>query len=317
MANNISGLEVWHSIKYSSVLRWQSFSLVETLRIHSARVRICANSIAFLRAVLRHRFFLLLLTFVFALTFGGTAANPVPLPRAHAHNDYEHSRPLLDALDHGFCSVEADIYLVNDQLLVAHDRDKVRPDRTLQSLYLDPLRKRIEKNGGRVYPNGPEVLLLIDIKSDAESTYRALDSLLEQYSGILTRFEHGEVKTNAVTVVISGNRPLQVLAGQPLRYAGIDGRLPDLKQPPPNHLVPLISDNWNKFFTWRAIGPLPENERKRLRELVAQSHAAGRKIRFWAVPDNPAAWKELWDAGVDLINTDNLSGLREFMVRSP
>jgi hypothetical protein len=27
-----------------------------------------------------------------------------PLPRAHAHNDYEHERPLLDALDHGFTS---------------------------------------------------------------------------------------------------------------------------------------------------------------------------------------------------------------------
>ena len=37
-----------------------------------------------------------------------------PLPRAHAHNDYLHQRPLLDALDNGFCSVEADISLVDD-----------------------------------------------------------------------------------------------------------------------------------------------------------------------------------------------------------
>ena len=35
----------------------------------------------------------------------------VPLPNAHAHNDYEHKRPLFDALDHGFCSVEADVFL--------------------------------------------------------------------------------------------------------------------------------------------------------------------------------------------------------------
>ena len=33
----------------------------------------------------------------------------VPLARAHAHNDYEHPRPLRDALDHGFTSVEADV----------------------------------------------------------------------------------------------------------------------------------------------------------------------------------------------------------------
>ncbi len=50
------------------------------------------------------------------------AANE-PLPQAHAHNDYEHERPLLDALSHGFCSVEADIYLVDGALLVAHDRE--------------------------------------------------------------------------------------------------------------------------------------------------------------------------------------------------
>lgn len=33
-----------------------------------------------------------------------------PLDRAHAHNDYEHARPLIDALERGFGSVEADVY---------------------------------------------------------------------------------------------------------------------------------------------------------------------------------------------------------------
>ena len=37
------------------------------------------------------------------------AADPALLIHAHAHNDYEHARPLLDALDHGFCGVEADV----------------------------------------------------------------------------------------------------------------------------------------------------------------------------------------------------------------
>src|SRR5215210_7907450 len=57
---------------------------------------------------------------------------PPALPRAHAHNDYEHARPLLDALDRGFGSVEADIFLVDGALLVAHARDSVRADRTLE-----------------------------------------------------------------------------------------------------------------------------------------------------------------------------------------
>src|SRR5258708_22839685 len=90
------------------------------------------------------------------------SAQPVPLTRVHAHNDYEHKRPLLDALDHGFCSVEADIYLVDGQLLVAHMRKDVKPTRTLEKLYLEPLRERVKQNHGHVYPGGPEVTLLID-----------------------------------------------------------------------------------------------------------------------------------------------------------
>src|SRR5579863_3505263 len=90
-----------------------------------------------------------------------------PLPSAHAHNDYLHERPLLDALDHGFTSVEADIFLVQGKLLVAHDIAALRPERTLAALYLDPLRQRIRNHDGWVYDKGRSLTLLIDIKSDA------------------------------------------------------------------------------------------------------------------------------------------------------
>src|SRR5688572_1847327 len=72
-----------------------------------------------------------------------------PLLQAHAHNDYEHARPLLDALDHGFCSVEADIWLTPEGLLVGHDRKDLQPGRTLEALYLEPLRERFVAHGGR------------------------------------------------------------------------------------------------------------------------------------------------------------------------
>src|SRR4051794_11488643 len=92
-----------------------------------------------------------------------------PLDRAHAHNDYQHVRPLLDALHHGFGSVEADIYLVDGALLVAHDRDSVRADRTLEALYLAPLRAWTASHTGHVYPGRPPLTLLIDVKSQADS----------------------------------------------------------------------------------------------------------------------------------------------------
>jgi len=52
------------------------------------------------------------------------AEEPVQALRgAHAHNDYQHERPLLDALAHGFQSVEADVFLVEGKLLVALNRN--------------------------------------------------------------------------------------------------------------------------------------------------------------------------------------------------
>ena len=80
------------------------------------------------------------------------AGKVLPLRRAHAHNDYYHRRPLLDALDHGFTSVEADIYLVDGKLLVAHSRLELDAERTLRELYLDPLRERVRRGPPEALP---------------------------------------------------------------------------------------------------------------------------------------------------------------------
>jgi|ERR1043166_2691327 hypothetical protein len=255
---------------------------------------------------------LTLLLAVMAFGAKGAPGQPVPLVHAHAHNDYEHARPLLDALEHGFCSVEADIYLVEGKLLVAHDREKVSAERTLQAFYLDPLRERVRKNGGRVFPGGPEVTLLIDIKSDAEQTYAVLRKVLEEYAGVLTSFSSNSIKTNAITVILSGNRPQKTVAVEGLRYAAIDGRLPDLDGAAPASLIPWISDNWSKQFKWQGNGPLPAGEREKLKGIVRRAHQQGRRVRFWAVRDVPEVWRELRAADVDLINTDDLAGLDKF-----
>ena len=164
----------------------------------------------------------------------------IALPQAHAHNDYHNARPLLDALAHGFCSVEADVFLVDGKLFVGHSRSELKPERTLQELYLDPLRRRVRENGGRVYRDGPPLTLLIDIKSDGEETYAALAKVLAQYSGILTSVHKGQLKTNVVTVVISGNRAKERIAADLPRYAAFDGRLSDLDTNLPPRLMPLI-----------------------------------------------------------------------------
>jgi len=259
------------------------------------------------------------LAFICAFASIATGAEPQeakPLRQAHSHNDYLHQRPLLDALEQGFCSVEADIWLVDGKLLVAHDRKDVRPERTLQALYLDPLSERVKKNGGKVFPGGPDFTLLVDVKSDATNTYQALRLVLQQYASMLTRFQSERTESNAVTVIISGNRARALMAAETSRLAAYDGRLADLDAADSRHLIPLVSDNWTLHFKWRGKteeGSLPDAERTRLKELVSKAHARGQRLRLWGTPDAPAMWKELRDAGVDLINTDKLPELRSFL----
>ncbi|WP_139984368.1 glycerophosphodiester phosphodiesterase family protein [Nocardioides litoris] len=244
-----------------------------------------------------------------------------PLAQAHAHNDYEHDRPLLDALDQGFTSVEADVWLVDGELLVAHDLEDVQPGRTLERLYLSPLSARVAMNRGSVLPGSDRPLqLLIDVKSEASATWRAVDRALRNHPGLLTRSTPSTTTPGAVTAVISGNRDLPAMAAQADRRAGYDARSTDLGGPLPAAVAPLVSENWTKLFSWLGDGTMPAAERARLRAYVDTAHARGQRVRFWATPDTPgpardAVWSELLAAGVDHVNTDDLPGLRRFLDR--
>ncbi|MGW1294108.1 phosphatidylinositol-specific phospholipase C/glycerophosphodiester phosphodiesterase family protein [Streptomyces sp. NPDC002533] len=245
---------------------------------------------------------------------------PRPLRHAHAHNDYLHPRPLHDALAHGFTSVEADIFLVDGELLVAHEPADLDPARTLASLYLDPLAALVRAGHGSVHPHHrTPVQLLIDIKADGVAAYHELDRQLRRHQHMLTRYQHGRVVTKAVTAVISGDRAARApMEAQRTRLAFYDGRLDDLGTPAPASFAPLVSANWTESFSWLGAGPFPRAERDRLRTLVTTAHREGRRIRFWATPDvagpeREAVWSELLAAGVDHLNTDDLAGLESFL----
>jgi hypothetical protein len=179
------------------------------------------------------------------------------------------------------------------------------------------LRRIIRQNGGRVYRDGPTITLLVDVKSEAIATYAALHEMLGRYAEMLTVYRDGVASPGAVAVILSGNRARAELAGQSLRFAALDGRLEDLADNPSAALVPWISDNWQKVSPWKWAGPIPDAERRKIRDLVAQAHAQGRRLRFWATPDTPEVWQVLRAEGVDLIGTDHLVGLRDFLWTRP
>jgi hypothetical protein len=220
------------------------------------------------------------------------------LPMAHAHNDYEHRRPLLDALSHGFRSVEADVYLVNGRLLVAHDRKDLMPSRTLKSLYLEPL-AMLAREGLRQFT------LMVDVKTDGTLATRALIEELSPYRWMISG-----ATQKAVKVVVSGVGDRQVIERESFRLLSIDGRPADLELPR-NRDIAWVSDNWNNHFKWKGSGPF--EDRPKLLQMVTKAHERGYRLRFWATPEQPAVWRELLEAQVDLIGTDRLGDLAKFL----
>jgi len=105
------------------------------------------------------------IAYLLAAAFATGAVQP-PCPRstlpAYAHNDYENARPLIDALRLGFSGVEADVFLVDGVLRVGHDRQQAQRGKTLETLYLIPLREIISRCG-RLTHDGRGFLLAVVI----------------------------------------------------------------------------------------------------------------------------------------------------------
>ena len=241
-----------------------------------------------------------------------TSSLAKPLLQAHAHNDYEHVHPFWDAFNLGFCNIEPDIFLVDGKLLVAHNLKDVTPERSLEALYLDPILKLVESGG--ISKEKFPITLLIDVKSAAIPTYEVLHRTLERYERMLTRFEGDRVFTNAVTVVVSGERTREVMQEQKRRFATYDGRLEDIDSSAPSSFIWWISDDWTQNFQWRGEGPVSDRDLTKFKAIVAKVHAHGRKLRFWAMPDKPEVWQMLRTNQVDIIGSDNLKGLHDFLI---
>ena len=261
----------------------------------------------------------LLLFILCAVSQLNSFAQSIPLPNGFAHNDYCHKHPLYDALDNGFTNIEADIFLKDDRLVVAHIFPYFKHNRTLENLYLKPLMARIAQNNGKVYANyNTPVILMIDIKTGANSTYEALKPLLEKYRSILSGLENGKMVYRAVTVVLSGHKPYGLIEKEQDRLAFIDEDLRKVQRDSVfNNVFTMASCKYSKLMKWDGRGAISNAEKDKLLAFVAMAHKIGTKVRLWASPEKKAVWDELLHCGVDLINTDHLVAFKNYRNTSP
>jgi hypothetical protein len=158
---------------------------------------------------------------------------------------------------------------------------------------------------------------MIDVKSNRDLTYAVLKTQLKEFSSILSTVrDSGETSDKPVKVFISGNRPLlsDVLKDS-IALVALDGLPENLGLGISTALMPVVSTNYFTLLSWHGKGNLDPMELKGLQSFIQKAHKEGKKVRLWGAPDTEAVWAFLLDQGVDLINTDRLPELKDFLLK--
>lgn len=245
--------------------------------------------------------------FIAVLSIHGFAQqNNYTVADAHAHNDYMHPVPFYTAWNAGFGSIEADVFPVNGVLLVSHSKEALQTQRTLDSLYLKPLLAELQENGHR------KVNLLIDIK---ENYKESLQLLLSELAPLKKYLVSDKDLNKPVTILISGERPPPGEYKNYPHYIFFDDDLKFFHTPWQWKRVGLVSLSFERYSHWNGENDLPDSDRKVLLHVIDSVHQAGKKIRFWAAPDNENSWSAQMKLGVDFIGTDKIQALSAFLAK--
>ena len=238
----------------------------------------------------------------------GSSGQPIhyTTQNAHSHNDYEQEIPFWMAYDQGFGSIEADLMLSGGQLIVAHDSTELTFNRPFKTLYLENIQSCIKKNAGYPYRDSSRTLqLLIDIKTDSIETLSTLIALLEHYPDI--------IHNPHIFLVITGRRPDPELYSRYPDFIWFDGTLSRPYSNDQLSKIKMLSEDFQDYSQWKGEDTFPARDFDQIKAQIIKAHKHGIRVRFWAAPDFPNAWKELIQLQVDFINTDHIAGLTAFL----
>ncbi|KAF8271405.1 hypothetical protein EI94DRAFT_1770412 [Lactarius quietus] len=214
----------------------------------------------------------------------------IVLKRIHSHNDYWRNVPFLTALSFGVSSVEADVWLVNVTLYVWHDMAFLTPDRTFDTLYVQPLSKSFTVNQtDGVFDTSPSthLQLLVDIKTNGTKSV-ILPSILKALQPLR---KSGTLRLQS-SLIGTGNSPLdEVKALEPRDYF-FDALLTQLNG----------AADYGAAVGWSGLTTIRDAQRNIITTRVNDAHTRGIEARFW----------ELLNDGADRLNADDLEAASKF-----
>lgn len=219
---------------------------------------------------------------------------------------------------------------------VGHEPSALTPQRTLSSLYIQPILSTLrrqnpstpftqpgEQNGIFDTSSAQTLYLFIDLKTAADETWPAVLAALEplRSGDWLTTYDGTNLRRNPITVIGTGNTQLaDVLAANP-RDVFFDAPLAQLNETQYAKLTeneaPIASTNFAASFGEVRKRVFSAEQLGVLRAQVDGAHEKGIMARYWNQPQYPvgtrnAVWRTLWDEGVDLLNVDDLKGASDF-----
>lgn len=235
----------------------------------------------------------------------GVAQHYTP-SQVFAHNDYVRERPFYTAHELRVGYIEADVFLENGQLLVAHHVNEIVPGKDLEELYLKPLSIQVRRFNGSVYPDTRKKLtLMIDLKTEGVTTMNALVDLLRNYPDLIA--------CPTLEFMISGNVPDPGKWKDYPPYIYFDGRPGISYTKDQLERISMISTSFSSHVVWDGRGKISEAGRQKIATLVEDAHSKHKKFRFWATPDFKDAWEELIALKMDVIVTDDVKTLVDFL----
>ncbi|KAF2016192.1 hypothetical protein BU24DRAFT_462376 [Aaosphaeria arxii CBS 175.79] len=246
----------------------------------------------------------------------------------HSHNDYWRSVPLYEALAAGCSSVEADVWLTEDSdFLVSHTRKQAAKERTLNSLFLDPITNIFNQRNVSVastedkevgmFDVDPNVTttLLIDMKADGQKAFPVLLEKLRPLheKGWLTYFDGTKVVRGPLTIVGSGRTPFDLVKAMDNdRFVFFDAPLSDIANPE----YTTENSYYASTKLYNAIGRiwfnvLAPNQVETLKTQIKAAADKGLVSRYWDLPAWPISlrdkvWFTLTANSVGVLNVDDL-----------